>query len=202
MEDIYFYSVVIGGALMLIQVLLSMTGLLDGFDFDDLPDTDFDADFDMAESSWGSHLVGVLSFRAILTGVTVFGLVGIAASKQFPGSDIQNFMIAVACGLGVLYLVGWLIQALYQLKYDGTVNIQRAIGTQGTVYLKIPGKNSGKGKVSIPLQERMMEYEAMTADDEIVTGTTIVVTGVLSPGVLEVKSVEAIAPPTSEELSL
>ncbi|MCA9040849.1 MAG: hypothetical protein KDA65_10915 [Planctomycetaceae bacterium] len=203
MEDVYFYSMIIGGGLIAIQVILNMVGIADDFGLDDIPDGDFDVDLDLdaGDSNWGVHLVGIISLKSVTSAAAIFGIAGMAATKQFPDSPIQALLIATVCGLGVLYLVGWLIKSLYRLRYDGTVVIDKAVGETGTVYLKIPSQNAGKGKVTITLQERSMEFEAMTAGDEIATGTNVVVTSVLSPGVLEVTRAETNDQQTVEELT-
>ncbi|MAT15934.1 MAG: hypothetical protein CMJ46_11775 [Planctomyces sp.] len=197
MEDLYFYAMIIGVTLITIQVVLSMVGFVGDLEFADVSDPDLD--FDTGDSDWGGKLLGVLSFRAIVIAIAVFGFIGMAATKQFPDAEPRNFILAFCSGLGTLYLVGWLIQSLYKVRYDGTANIKKAVGEQGTVYLKIPGNNSGRGKVTVNLQGRSMEYEAITEQDEIQTGATVIVTSVHSPGVLEVTLVEAIQTQTPEE---
>jgi hypothetical protein len=192
MENLYFYSVVIGGTLMVGQFLLSLLGLhddVDLHDFHDLPESDIDGAAVDSDHGGGGWFVGIFSFRAIVSALTVFGLVGLGASKQFSDSSMTAFIIAIVAGFGVLYLTGWAIHAMYQIRSDGTVHMEEAVGENGTVYLKIPGQKSGVGKVSVVTQDRSMVYKAMTADDEISTGTPVFILGVLSPGVLEVTSV-------------
>ena len=60
----------------------------------------------------------------------------------------------------------------------------------GTVYVPIPGGNSGAGKVQINLQDRLIEYAAMTSQpEELSTGVRIVVTRVISPTTVEVEMI-------------
>jgi hypothetical protein len=78
------------------------------------------------------------------------------------------------------------MNSLHKLKADGTIHIERAVGTTGTVYLRIPGQKAGTGKVTLKLQNRTVEYQAITAHDELPTGAKIVVLGVVSPDTVEV----------------
>jgi hypothetical protein len=129
----------------------------------------------------------MLSFRAIVAAVTVFGLTGLAAPGWINSPTSQFvFGCALVAGSAVLYGVGLLMRMIYRLKADGTVRIDRAIGARGSVYLTVPGKKSGTGKVNVSLQGRTMEYSAVTADGELPTGAPIVVVDVAAPGTLEV----------------
>ena len=52
------------------------------------------------------------------------------------------------------------------------------MGTRGTVYLPVPASKSGVGKVHVSLQNRTMEYKAITSQQQLPTGAKIVVVGV------------------------
>ena len=90
-----------------------------------------------------------------------------------------------------MYGVHYLMRSLYRLRYDGTARIQRALGERGTVYIPIPPRHEGLGKIQIRTQGRIMEYAARTGGpDRLKTGTTVEVTEVLSPTTLEVEPVD------------
>ena len=59
---------------------------------------------------------------------------------------------------------------LTRQEAEGTVRINRALGAEATVYLRIPGNRQGAGKIQINLQNRTMEYLAVTLGDAIPTG--------------------------------
>jgi hypothetical protein len=54
--------------------------------------------------------------------------------------------------------------------------------------LPIPGKKGGIGKVTLNLQNRTVEYQAVTADKELPTGSKVVVVAVVSSDTVEVAS--------------
>ena len=62
-----------------------------------------------------------------------------------------------------MYLVHWLMRAIYRLSEDRTVRISRAVGQEGMVYLPIPADKAGAGKIHLNLQGRLMEYAAVTS---------------------------------------
>ena len=68
-----------------------------------------------------------------------------------------------------------------RLKAEGTQRIDRAVGRTGTVYLSVPGKNSGAGKVTVKVQNRTVEYQAVSRNEALATGTPIQVVAVVGP---------------------
>ena len=102
-------------------------------------------------------------------------------------------LAAVVAGASALFVVAWIMKSLQKLRSEGTARIERAVGTTGTVYLSIPGQKSGVGKVHLNLQNRTVEYQAMTAEQPLPTGAKVVVVKVINSDTVEV------APATSTE---
>ncbi|MEX2560992.1 MAG: hypothetical protein WD403_13810 [Pirellulales bacterium] len=187
---VYSVCAVVGGTVLACQFLMTMLGLADV----DLPDDLSSADgADGADVSHGGHhgsswFVGMLTFRTLMAAVTFFGLAGLAGnSAQLPNE--LTLVVALAAGAGAMYMVHWMMQLLHKLKADGTARIERAVGQAGTVYLRIPGQKAGVGKVHVNLQNRTMEYEAMTSQEPLPVGARVVVVNVLGPGTVEVELV-------------
>jgi hypothetical protein len=195
MEALYLYCAVIAGTLLVLQVVLSLIGLGEHFHFDHLdhvPDPHIDIGAHEVGGNGdgfdhgGGRFVGLFSFRALVAAFTVFGLAGLAGQQVF-GSSIQTFVAAVAAGGGVMYLVAALLRQLMRLHSEGTADIESAVGEPASVYLSVPGHNSGMGKVTVRLEGQTVEYHAVTSSAQnLPTGTTVVVTGVAGPGVVEV----------------
>lgn len=200
METFYTYCAVIAGTLMAGQFLLSLFGFGDhghldggmGLDHASIEPGGIDhAGADHSDvGHGGAWFVGMLSLRAITAAVAVFGLMGLAVPGVLDSPTPQTvFLIAIVSGALMMYGVAQLMRAIYRLKSDGTVHIQRSVSSNGSVYLNIPGGKSGTGKVIVTVQGRTMEYQAVTAEDELATGSPIVVVDVVGPGTLEVARV-------------
>ena len=187
MEDVYTYCAVIGSTLVAGQFLLNLIGF--GHDVD-LHDVSLgDAHADVATDSAGhgdGWFVGILSFRAITAAVAVFGIAGLLSSSSQRFSPINSLLIALVAGGGMLYSVGWMLRKLYKFGSEGTLHIENAIGEAGRVYLSVPGRQSGAGKVTVTVQGRSTQFRAMTPDEDLPQGTPVIVAGVLGPGMLEV----------------
>ncbi len=181
---------VVGGTILLCQVFLTLLGITgDMLDLDIGGDLDVDPDVSADLSGGDTHafgLFGVLSFRTVVAAVTFFGLAGLAAEST-GASTLIVLLTATAGGAAALYGVYWLMLGLYRLRADGTVRIQRTVGREAVVYLAIPGQNAGAGKIHINLQNRTMEYRAVTSGHAIPTGARVVVVHVAASDTLEVQ---------------
>lgn len=199
MESLYTGCAIVGGVLAVGQAILAVIGLgeaeldFDGIDADidvglDV-DLDVDGDVDVGSADGDARFVGLLSTRAIVAAVAVFGMSGMAFRTHL--TPLQTVLGAIGAGIGTMYLVAWVIRMMHKLAADGTVYIEHAVGQTGTVYLSIPANNAGPGKVTVRLRDRTMEYQAMTSGPKIRTGMPVVVTGIVNSEMLEVRPQEA-----------
>ena len=216
MTTIFLFCALVGGTILVCQFALTLMGL-GGHDMVDAGhgglDLGHDAGPDMAhdfahdaaghdtgaedsETDDAAHqhsstwLFGVISFRTLVAAATFFGLAGMAANAASLSWATQ-LLIALACGVGAMYLVHWLMSLMYRLSEDNTVRINRAVGREGMVYLPVPAGKTGPGKIQLRLQGRMMEYEAVTsAASGLPTGARVVVVGVVGGNLLEVAPAE------------
>ena len=196
METLFLFCAIFGGTVLVAQFFLGFGSEEHGSEGpEDAPDAiggmEGDAQ-DAAHHDTAHHdstwVFGVLTLRTVLIGVTFFGLTGKAAAAS--GFDQpRTLVIAVVCGLAAMYGVYFLMRGLYKLTADGTERIDRSVGEEATVYLAIPGRNQGVGKVHVTVQQRSLEYEAMTVGERLPTGTRVVVVGVLGSDRVEVEPI-------------
>jgi hypothetical protein len=131
---------------------------------------------------------GMFNFQGIVAGATVLGLVGLAATAaKMPAR--AAIAIAIAAALVMMAAIERIFDLMTHMENDGTIEVQQAVGKPATVYLGIPARNEGQGKVTISLQERLMEFPAITfGESPLVTGQKVVVVNVLDPSVMVVVS--------------
>jgi len=174
-DTLFLVCALLGGALLILQVLLGVLG------FDGHHAGDFHGEAAAAE---GLELV---SIRALSAGLVFFGLTGLTLAAR---GWIFWLVLPVALGVGFAAVVGVAVamRALLRLESDGTVSIESAIGEAGTVYLGIPGERAGRGKVTLLLQGRTVEYQAVSRVP-LPTGAAVVVVDVVAPDVVEVAPV-------------
>src|SRR5262249_11884699 len=104
-------------------------------------------------------------------------------------SETSTLATALAAGAVALFGVHWMMRTIYRLRVDGTARIERTVGQTGTVYLRIPGKLAGPGKVHVTVDNRLLEYEAMTASEPLPSGALVRVLRIVGPETLEVEAV-------------
>ncbi|MBI1310106.1 hypothetical protein GC176_02275 [bacterium] len=200
MDTFFTWCAVIGGIVFLGQFALGLLG--HGHASTDAPALDLGTpdvdiphlDVDSGDTAIGHSpaadvwFVGMFSLRAVLAGITIFGLVGRALPTDY--ADYERTLLALAAGGWTMYAMGWLVRRLHRLEHDGTVRLGDTLGTEGSVYLSIPEGGTGTGKVTLMVKGRTMEYSAVTPSDRLDTGTPVVVIAVHPPSTVEVEAVE------------
>ena len=175
----------VGGALLICQFLAGLLGIGGDHADHDAGHGDGHGE-DQGHHGTTNWLFGLVTFRSIAAALTFSGLGGLTA--QYFGADEPFILLAAfLSGGGSLYAVASLMKLLFKLKADGTVQIENALGAKAQVYLRIPANKSGAGKITVELQNRTLEYLAITAQAEIPTGATVRVLAVVSDDTLEVE---------------
>lgn len=208
MALLFLTCAVVGGTILICQFVLTLVGLggEHGVDFSHDVAHDFSADAGHDAGGGDAHgtggnghaagqqhgsswLFAVISFRTLVAAITFFGLVGSAARSAGQGPGVQ-LLLAVAAGIGAMYGVHWLIRSIGRLGEDATLRVKNALGQEGTVYVPIDGARAQSGKIQLKLQNRLVEYEAVTSTPErLPTGAKVRVIG-MTGNVLEVEPVK------------
>jgi hypothetical protein len=94
---------------------------------------------------------------------------------------------AIAAGLALMVLVGWMMRMQSKLQSKGNLDPSNALGQSARVYLRIPGKNAGFGKITVKVQGRTAEFNAFTHGDELATGALVKITRMRTPDTFEVE---------------
>lgn len=128
----------------------------------------------------------VISIRTLAAAGTFFGLVG-KTLLAYGHSPLASFVYAALAGAAALYGVYWLFKQVYRLQNAGNENVRRAVGLPATVYVPIPGGRAGAGKVMFRLQDRTVEYLAVTNEsDRLATGEKVTIVGIVNAGTVRV----------------
>jgi len=182
-----FYLIVAGGggALIVCQFLAGLLGLMGDSDVDHDHSAGDAHDHAGEHSGTGNWFLGMLTFRSIAAAITFFGLGGLTA-RYYQASEVTSFLVAIGAAYSALYLVAMTMKALARLKADGSVRMEKAVVRTGRVYLTIPPRKSGMGKVTLAVQNRTIECQAITAENEITTGTAVTVVALHGPNLVEV----------------
>ena len=197
LQHLFLYAAIPFTLILLIQTVLTFLGLggdhdMDtgaGFDADGDGDFDMDGDggFDAADSHFDVHEhgepnAGVAGFRfftirGIVAFFCIFGWTGYALSGTSMAT-LPVIIISVTAGFAAMLVIGLMFFSVKRLQSSGNIRYSNAVGQSAEVYIPIPALRIGKGKVMVSIQERLVEAEAVTDEEQkIRTGEIVRVIG-------------------------
>ena len=158
--------------LLVIFLILLLLGIGDDSSFDggDFDDVDFDLYNDEPLTSFTG--LKILTVRGALT------LLSVGGWTAFLLDDVLDtwlaLLIGVVVGVVAAYLLALAFRLSLRLESSGNIDYKNAIGKTAKVYLRIPKNKLGAGKVTLVLQERLVEISAVTEDSEDISSNSIV----------------------------
>ncbi len=164
-----------------------------GFDADapfDGP-TDIDTDLSHHDVNSPADLADfrLLSVQSVIAFLTIFGWSGITAISNGM-AEWAALLLAAVLGFGAMFIVAKVIQWSSKLAQNGTFNMKNILGESGRVYIPIPEKSRGVGKVNVSCGERFMEFDAITEEQEALkTGEAVRVVDIIGGGTLVVERI-------------
>ncbi|MCH8333973.1 NfeD family protein [Candidatus Sumerlaeota bacterium] len=183
LDTFYLFCAVAGGIVFLLRCLLMLFGLGDA-DVD-VPGLDSGGGDVIGDSDVGFRL---LSIQGLTSFFIMFGLVGLALSRETEVAPSMAAFGAFAAGTGTLFVMAWITLLMLKMQSSGTMDMKKAIGEEGTVYLDIPGTGTGKARVAI--QERIKVLDAVSADKKAIkTGARVKVVDVVGGSTVVVEKI-------------
>lgn len=170
LDSLFVISAILGGGVFSIRTILMLLGVGDDPDLPAgtgaaLPHTDADV---------GTRLLSIQGIAAFLM---MFGLVGLALTREAGIGSLPAVALSFAAGIAGTWVVAKVMTVMLRLQSSGTLDLTHAVGEQGTVYLTVrPGAG---GQVQVAIQGRLGIYEAQTDGvQEIPTGRGVLVVAV------------------------
>ena len=136
-------------------------------------DTDVDTDVDGDLADGDSIPFQFLSLKNIVAFFTVFGWSGIGFIQTGMASWLV-IVLATLCGIVMMVMMATLFYFMSKLAESGTLKMKNAIGKLGEVYLVIPAKRGGMGKVQLNVQGSMRTLDAITDDEDSIPTSSII----------------------------
>ena len=189
MQTFFLMCALLGGGILVVQLILGVLGIAHH---------DVDVHHDVHAGHAGhdaSEGLNLLSVRALSAGLGFFGVGGMAGLATGLGL-LAALPLGIVLGLAAMIGTAMVTRWMLRLEDDGSVLIDGAVGATGTVYLAIPGDRKGAGKVLLTLQNRTVEYQAVTSQEALPTGAPILVVDVVGPD-----TVDVVPDPITKELS-
>lgn len=211
-EQVLYCIAIPASLILVIQTVIMLLGLghggegfnpsdTSGFDTPDSIDVDTSVDLPSdgsmdTDADLSNHDINnpadladfrLLSVQSVIAFLTIFGWSGITAISNGM-ADWAGLLLAAVLGFGAMFIVAKVIQWSSKLAQNGTFNVKNLLGESGTVYIPIPEKGKGMGKINISCGERFMEYDAITEEQEMLkTGEQVTVVDIIGGSTLVVE---------------
>lgn len=188
-EQWFWTIALVSNVLFAVYLVMQFAG---GHDGDAGGDLDGDLDGDVAGDLGHDGLdtgFTILSLRSLLAFGMFMGYTGVVALRLGVGWFVA-LIVGIAAGVLAAWLAWRLLRLILRLQSSGTLNLENTIGQTGEVYLPIPARQGGSGKVMVEVQGALREMDAISEEIAIPTGATILVVGITETGALIVQPFE------------
>lgn len=171
LQRIYFC---IGLAATLVLVLQIITMLFGLGKTDTGVDLDGDGEPDINVDTGDGFTL--FSVRGVIAFFAIGGWVGYIFAET---NTALAIVLSVVAGSLALVAMAFIMRGIMKMRSDGNIDIKRAVGKIADVYLTVPAKDNGNGKVTLTLEERFVELNAIQNENTpLTTGTKVKITGV------------------------
>lgn len=186
LEQVLYCIAIPSTLVLLIQTVMTLCGFdhngagvnvsdVSGIDFDTDFSADTGVDLDLSNGDPVSDLGSMHFFtvQGMVAFLCIFGWSSIIILHGGGGSTM-SLLCGMVFGFIAMYSVAKIMQLTGKMTQSGTINMHNALGETGRVYLTIPARGNGMGKVNITMQGNFMEFDAISISEEsIKTGENI-----------------------------
>lgn len=168
-------------------------GDADGTDADFDADADTDIDGEIDGEMAGDSGLRLFTVRGMVAFFSVGGWAGISAIR-LGASHLTAVLIALVMGIVALFLVALFFKWIPRIQHNGTMRLSNAVGSTGEVYITIPAKGEGSGKVNVIVQGQLSELTAVSYTERALRyGEKVRVTGTIGDNTLVVEPLSSAA---------
>lgn len=179
LEKLYWCFAIPFSLLFLIQIIIT-------FFAGDMDSVEAEGDADAAIDDDTGIDFQFLTLKNLVAFFTIFGWTGIACISGGMNT-LPTIFISILSGLVMMTIMASIAYFMGKLTDSGTLNLNNAKGKVASVYLRIPAKRKGTGKVQVKVQG-LQTLDAITDNDEdIMTGALVEIIDVVNNDILLVK---------------
>ncbi len=175
----FWYVALPASLIFIVQTIMTFFGA----DASDGVDADFDGDLDGSDAPFQ-----LFSLRNLINFLLGFSWTGISFYSTIP-NKAALIGLSVAVGVLFLFLFFIMIKQIQKLAEDNSFKISDTLNKTAEVYLTIPEKKSGKGKIMISVNGSFHELDAMTENEKIPTSSTVKVIKIENGNILIVETI-------------
>ncbi|MDD3319997.1 MAG: NfeD family protein [Paludibacter sp.] len=173
----FWFIALPASAIFIVQTIMTFIGA----DASDGLNADFDGDM-----SGGDAPFQLFSLRNLVNFLLGFGWTGVSCFRSIENKTILLF-VAVIVGIVFVFMFFVIIRQIQKLAEDNSFKLSSTLNKTADVYLAIPEKKSGKGKIMISINGSYHELDAMTENERIPTGAVVKIVKIENSDILIVE---------------
>lgn len=176
----FWYIAIPVSLVFLIQTIMTFAGV----DASDGLDVDFDGDTAISDTTFQ-----LFSLRNLINFLLGFSWTGISFYNTI---NNETLLILVSFGVGSFFVWAFfkMMIQMKKLAEDNSFSYEKTLNKTAKVYLSIPEKKSGSGKITISVNGAMHELNAVTDFERIETGAIVRVIKLESDNLLNVEKLK------------
>lgn len=184
--QVYWVIALITSLVFLIQMVLTFIGIGDAD-----ADTDFGGDTDISDGSTldAGGAMQLFTMRNIINFLLGLGWGGVCLYSVIPNAVVLS-IAAILVGVAFVYVFILIYRQMRRFEKNGAFNIKECVGHTVDVYLTIPARRSGSGKVQVSFYGSVQELAALTdSDSPIRSGAKVRIIEIVDGGTVLVEKV-------------
>lgn len=174
LELAFWFIAAPSSVVLLFQLILTVVGMdsMGDMETDVNFDSNSDVDMDSDSDSDGHAPFQLLTFRNLVAFFTMAGWSGLAfLDNGF--SEVSSIVLAVLVGTFSMFVMAAIVYFLYRMRQEVYPTFKSAVGQNATVYLDIPEKGNGKGKVNVVIDGALKTVDAYSVAKNFVYGEKV-----------------------------
>jgi membrane-bound ClpP family serine protease len=162
LQQVFWGCALAGSLVFVIQAVLTLIGM---------DSTDMDVDIPEGDTlDFGG--LSMFSVRNLVNFLVGFGWGGVSFYSAIPNSYLL-ILVSVVTGVLFVLMFFFIYRQTRKLESNGAFDIKNCEGKLADVYLRIPAKGEGKGKIQISVNGSVHELDAMSNGNPIATGRKV-----------------------------
>jgi hypothetical protein len=183
-ENVLWFIAIATSIIFLIQFILLLFG-------GDSGETEFQVETDFQTDNIQHDVGHSFQFLSIRNGIT-FLMFTSWGTLYLIGTDVSpilSILFGIGVGVVVTFIMSLVYYMMFKLQTNNVPTLNGIVGKIGTVYLRIPKRDMGMGKITIMINGSINTIDAISYDEELKTGDKCVVIAIINDTIPIVKAI-------------
>ncbi len=175
----FWFIAIPTSVIFIVQATMTFAGM----DSADGVSADFDSNLEHTDAPFQ-----LFSFRNLIHFLLGFSWTGISFYNTIANTTVL-ILVSIAVGTAFVAAFFFIIAQIQRLAENNSFRIENTLYQIGTVYLTIPEKKSGKGKVQVSVRGSFHELDAITEKEKIESSAMVKIVKIESSNLVVVEKI-------------